>query len=53
MKKYQKLAIAVMGLLLTASMATGISAHAEEIDDCDKIPKYALGDVDFPPCSID
>ncbi|MDE6658017.1 MAG: hypothetical protein K2J88_05485, partial [Oscillospiraceae bacterium] len=30
MKNYQKLAIAVMGLLLTASMGTVISAHAEE-----------------------
>ncbi|MDE6657144.1 MAG: hypothetical protein K2J88_00995 [Oscillospiraceae bacterium] len=30
MKNYQKLAVAVMGILLTASMATVISAHAEE-----------------------
>ncbi|MDE6004342.1 MAG: hypothetical protein K2G88_03050 [Oscillospiraceae bacterium] len=30
MKNYQKLAVAVMGLLLTASMGTVISAHAEE-----------------------
>ena len=55
MKNYQKLAIAVMGLLLTASMGTVISAHAEEPVPTDPIPTciepwwhmYELTDVNL------